>query len=85
MKLLNMYQSKIKMQAEAQHDQELCELEQRVSLCRALLEQKLGKEMPVLQECTKQIWSLLEQQAHEIKAFDLESIWEGFILDWDYR
>ncbi|KAK2111473.1 Serine/threonine-protein kinase TAO1 [Saguinus oedipus] len=40
LELLNAYQSKIKMQAEAQHDRELRELEQRVSLRRALLEQK---------------------------------------------
>lgn len=41
LELLNAYQSKIKMQAEAQHDRELRELEQRVSLRRALLEQKV--------------------------------------------
>lgn len=43
LELLNAYQSKIKMQAEAQHDRELRELEQRVSLRRALLEQKVWK------------------------------------------
>lgn len=41
LELLNAYQSKIKMQAEAQHDRELRDLEQRVSLRRALLEQKV--------------------------------------------
>ncbi|KAK2508382.1 hypothetical protein MC885_014412 [Smutsia gigantea] len=38
---LNTYHRKIKMQAEAQLDRELRELEQRVSLRRALLEQKV--------------------------------------------
>uniref|UniRef100_A0A4W4GRE7 non-specific serine/threonine protein kinase n=1 Tax=Electrophorus electricus TaxID=8005 RepID=A0A4W4GRE7_ELEEL len=40
LELLNAYQSKIKMQTDAQHDRERKELEQRVSLRRALLEQK---------------------------------------------
>ncbi|XP_030887623.1 serine/threonine-protein kinase TAO3 [Leptonychotes weddellii] len=41
MELLNAYQSKIKMQTEAQHERELQKLEQRVSLRRAHLEQKV--------------------------------------------
>lgn len=41
LELLNAYQSKIKMQTDAQHDKERRELEQRVSLRRALLEQKV--------------------------------------------
>lgn len=41
LELLNAYQSKIKMQTDAQHDRERKELEQRVSLRRALLEQKV--------------------------------------------
>lgn len=43
MELLNAYQSKIKMQTEAQHERELQKLEQRVSLRRAHLEQKVWK------------------------------------------
>lgn len=43
LELLNAYQSKIKMQTDAQHDKERRELEQRVSLRRALLEQKVRK------------------------------------------
>lgn len=43
MELLNAYQSKIKMQTEAQHERELQKLEQRVSLRRAHLEQKVRK------------------------------------------
>ncbi|CDR18084.1 unnamed protein product, partial [Oncorhynchus mykiss] len=41
LELLNAYQSKIKMQTDAQHDRERKDLEQRVSLRRALLEQKV--------------------------------------------
>lgn len=41
MELLNAYQSKIKMQTEAQHERELQKLEQKVSLRRAHLEQKV--------------------------------------------
>lgn len=48
LELLNAYQSKIKMQAEAQHDRELRDLEQRVSLRRALLEQKVNGQMSIV-------------------------------------
>ncbi|XP_073097788.1 serine/threonine-protein kinase TAO1-like [Manis javanica] len=41
LELLNAYQNKIKLQAEAQHAQELRELEQRVSYRRACLEQQV--------------------------------------------
>lgn len=41
LELLNAYQSKIKMQTDAQHERERKDLEQRVSLRRALLEQKV--------------------------------------------
>ncbi|KAL7986861.1 hypothetical protein Chor_005780 [Crotalus horridus] len=79
LELLNAYQSKIKMQAEAQHDRELRELEQRVSLRRALLEQKIEEEMLALQnERTERIRGLLERQAREIEAFDSESMRLGF-------
>lgn len=43
LELLNAYQSKIKMQTDAQHDRERKDLEQRVSLRRALLEHKVKK------------------------------------------
>lgn len=43
LELLNAYQSKIKMQTDAQHDREKKDLEQRVSLRRALLEHKVTK------------------------------------------
>uniref|UniRef100_A0A673BN12 non-specific serine/threonine protein kinase n=1 Tax=Sphaeramia orbicularis TaxID=375764 RepID=A0A673BN12_9TELE len=81
LELLNAYQSKIKMQTDAQHDKERRELEQRVSLRRALLEQKIEEEMLALQnERLERIRSLLERQAREIEAFDSESMRLGFIL-----
>ncbi|MEQ2303236.1 Serine/threonine-protein kinase TAO1 [Ameca splendens] len=79
LELLNAYQSKIKMQTEAQHDKERRDLEQRVSLRRALLEQKIEEEMLSLQnERLERIRSLLERQAREIEAFDSESLRLGF-------
>ncbi|XP_012730020.2 serine/threonine-protein kinase TAO1 [Fundulus heteroclitus] len=79
LELLNAYQSKIKMQTEAQHDREKNDLEQRVSLRRGLLEQKIEEEMQSLQnERTERIQSLLERQAREVEAFDSESMRLGF-------
>ncbi|XP_038820698.1 serine/threonine-protein kinase TAO1-like [Salvelinus namaycush] len=79
LELLNAYQSKIKMQTEAQHDRERKDLEQRVSLRRALLEHKIEEEMLSLQkERVERIRSLLERQAREIEAFDSESMRLGF-------
>uniref|UniRef100_A0A3B5B6D9 non-specific serine/threonine protein kinase n=1 Tax=Stegastes partitus TaxID=144197 RepID=A0A3B5B6D9_9TELE len=79
LELLNAYQSKIKMQTDAQHDRERKDLEQRVSLRRALLEQKIEEEMLSLQnERSERIRSLLERQAREVEAFDSESMRLGF-------
>ncbi|KAM6985962.1 LOW QUALITY PROTEIN: serine/threonine-protein kinase TAO1-B [Aplochiton taeniatus] len=79
LELLNAYQSKIKMQTEAQHERERQDLEQRVSLRRALLEQKIEEEMLALQnERLERIRSLLERQAREIETFDSESMRLGF-------
>ncbi|XP_034025039.1 serine/threonine-protein kinase TAO1 [Thalassophryne amazonica] len=79
LELLNAYQSKIKMQTEAQQERERKDLEQRVSLRRALLEQKIEEEMMSLQnERLERIRSLLERQAHEMEAFDSESMRLGF-------
>ncbi|XP_073085408.1 serine/threonine-protein kinase TAO1-like isoform X2 [Manis javanica] len=50
LELLTELQSKIKMQAEAQHAQELRELEQRVSLRKALLKQKIAFSLQMNQE-----------------------------------
>uniref|UniRef100_A0A8V0ZN22 Serine/threonine-protein kinase TAO3 n=1 Tax=Gallus gallus TaxID=9031 RepID=A0A8V0ZN22_CHICK len=93
MELLNAYQSKIKMQTEAQHERELQKLEQRVSLRRAHLEQKIEEELAALQkERSERIKFLLERQEREIETFDMESLRMGFgnlvTLDYpkeDYR
>ncbi|KAG6932289.1 TAO kinase 3 [Chelydra serpentina] len=93
MELLNAYQSKIKMQTEAQHERELQKLEQRVSLRRAHLEQKIEEELAALQkERSERIKFLLEKQEREIETFDMESLRLGFgnsvTLDYpkeDYR
>ncbi|XP_039188459.1 serine/threonine-protein kinase TAO3 isoform X2 [Crotalus tigris] len=79
MELLNAYQSKIKMQTEAQHERELQKLEQRVSLRRAHLEQKIEEELAALQkERSEKIKVLLERQEREIETFDMESLRMGF-------
>uniref|UniRef100_A0A8C4ZPV2 non-specific serine/threonine protein kinase n=1 Tax=Gadus morhua TaxID=8049 RepID=A0A8C4ZPV2_GADMO len=79
LELLNAYQSKIKMHSDSQHDREVKDLEQRVSLRRALLEQRIEEEMLSLQnERSERIRSLLERQAGEIETFDSESLRLGF-------
>uniref|UniRef100_A0A3Q3JQC4 non-specific serine/threonine protein kinase n=1 Tax=Monopterus albus TaxID=43700 RepID=A0A3Q3JQC4_MONAL len=80
LELLNAYQSKIKMQTESQHDREKKDLEQRVSLRRGLLEQKVIEEemMSLQNERLERIRSLLERQAREVEAFDSESMRLGF-------
>ncbi|KAM6944940.1 serine/threonine-protein kinase TAO3 isoform 2-T2 [Lycodopsis pacificus] len=79
MELLNAYQSKIKMQTEAQHEREQQKLEQKVSLRRAHLEQKIEEELVSIQkERTDRIKHLLERQEREIDSFDMESMRLGF-------
>ncbi|XP_029296663.1 serine/threonine-protein kinase TAO3 [Cottoperca gobio] len=79
MELLNAYQSKIKMQTEAQHERELQKLEQKVSLRRAHLEQKIEEELVSIQkERTDRIKHLLERQERETDSFDMESMRLGF-------
>nr|XP_033800696.1 serine/threonine-protein kinase TAO2 isoform X2 [Geotrypetes seraphini] len=79
LELLNAYQSKIKIHTETQHEREIKDLEQRVSIRRALLEQRIEEEMLALQnERSERIRSLLERQAREIEAFDSESMRLGF-------
>ncbi|AWP07575.1 putative serine/threonine-protein kinase TAO3 [Scophthalmus maximus] len=93
MELLNAYQSKIKMQTEAQHEREQQKLDQKVSLRRAHLEQKIEEELVSLQkERTDRIKHLLERQEREIDGFDMESMRLGFcnlgVMDFpkdDYR
>ncbi|CAL9708095.1 unnamed protein product [Knipowitschia caucasica] len=79
MELLNAYQSKIKMQTEAQHEREQHKHEQKVSLRRAHLEQKIEEELVSLQkERTDRIKHLLERQERETDSFDMESMRLGF-------
>uniref|UniRef100_A0A8C1GE43 Serine/threonine-protein kinase TAO3 n=1 Tax=Cyprinus carpio TaxID=7962 RepID=A0A8C1GE43_CYPCA len=79
MELLNAYQSKIKIQTEAQHEREQQKLEQKVSLRRAHLEQKIEEELASLQkERTDRIKHLLDRHEREIDAFDMESLRMGF-------
>uniref|UniRef100_A0A8C6PE22 non-specific serine/threonine protein kinase n=1 Tax=Nothobranchius furzeri TaxID=105023 RepID=A0A8C6PE22_NOTFU len=79
LELLNAYQSKIKIHTDAQHEREVKELEQRVSIRRALLEQRIEEELLFVQtERSERIRALLENQAHEIEAFDTESMRLGF-------
>ncbi|TTH54097.1 Serine/threonine-protein kinase TAO3 [Bagarius yarrelli] len=93
MELLNAYQSKIKMQTEAQHEREQHKLEQKVSLRRAHIEQKIDEELASLQkECTDRVKYLMERREREVDAFDMESLRMGFsnlsALDYpkdDYR
>ncbi|XP_026066718.1 serine/threonine-protein kinase TAO3-like [Carassius auratus] len=93
MELLNAYQSKIKIQTEAQHEREQQKLEQKVSLRRAHLEQKIEEELASLQkERTDRIKHLMDRHEREIDAFDTESLRLGFsnlgALDYpkdDYR
>uniref|UniRef100_A0A6Q2XYN0 non-specific serine/threonine protein kinase n=1 Tax=Esox lucius TaxID=8010 RepID=A0A6Q2XYN0_ESOLU len=79
LELLNAYQSKIKIHTDSQHEREAKDLEQRVSIRRALLEQRIEEEMLSLQnERSERIRTLLERQACEIEAFDSESLRLGF-------
>ncbi|XP_067086821.1 serine/threonine-protein kinase TAO2 isoform X1 [Osmerus mordax] len=79
LELLNAYQSKIKIHTDSQHEREAKDLEQRVSIRRALLEQRIEEEMLSIQnERSERIRTLLERQAHEIEAFDSESMRLGF-------
>jgi len=73
------YQSKNKMQAEAQRNRERRELEDRVSIRRALLEQKMELEtQEFLRERSERIRLLHERQERELQQFDEESARIGF-------
>ncbi|XP_064620244.1 serine/threonine-protein kinase TAO1-B-like isoform X2 [Lineus longissimus] len=74
LELLIAYQSKVKMQTEAQHQREKKQLEERVSLRRALVEQTMEEETVTFQtERSERIRALHERQAAEIEEFDGES------------
>ncbi|XP_065201638.1 serine/threonine-protein kinase Tao [Planococcus citri] len=79
LEILMAYQSKNKMQAEAQRDRERKELEDRVSVRRALLEQKMeGETQQFLQERTERIRLIHERQERDLEQFDEESTRLGF-------
>ena len=79
LEILMAYQSKSKMTAEAQRNRERTELEERVSVRRALLEQKMEEETrEFLRERSDRIRLLHENQAKELERFDDESVNLGF-------
>ncbi|XP_076434862.1 serine/threonine-protein kinase TAO3-like isoform X1 [Babylonia areolata] len=74
LELLMVYQSKVKENAEAQHKRERKVLEERVSLRRALLEQKMEEERAALGKEETDRWrTLSERQAMEVENFDVET------------
>jgi thousand and one amino acid protein kinase len=78
LELLMAYQSKIKIQTENQHLRERKQLEERVSLRRALLEQKMEEETSSFQqERADRNRHLRERQAREIEEFDLQTTTMG--------
>ncbi|XP_046980924.1 serine/threonine-protein kinase Tao isoform X2 [Schistocerca americana] len=79
LEILMAYQSKNKMQAEAQRNRERKELEDRVSVRRALLEQKMDVETRQFeQERDERIRLLHERHERELEQFDEESARLGF-------
>lgn len=79
LEILMAYQSKNKMQAQAQRDRERRELEERVSVRRALLEQKMTSETQrFLEERSERIRLLHERQERQLEEFDEESARLGF-------
>ncbi|KAJ8913698.1 hypothetical protein NQ315_007415 [Exocentrus adspersus] len=79
LEILIAYQSKNKMQAQAQRDREKNELQERVSVRRALLEQKMHAEnQRFIEERGERIRILHERQDRELEEFDEESVRLGF-------
>lgn len=79
LEMLSAYQSKSKMQAEAQRNRERRELEDRVSVRRALLEQKMESECAqFLADRSLRSRKLHEQHERELEHFDSESARLGF-------
>jgi len=77
--LLTAYQSKVKIFSETQHERELKELEQKVSMRRAVLEQKMETDTQELEaERSSRIRNLLDVQGREIERFDEDSLKLGF-------
>ncbi|KAK7477446.1 hypothetical protein BaRGS_00031348 [Batillaria attramentaria] len=74
LELLMVYQSKVKENADAQHKRERKVLEERVSLRRALLEQKMEEERNALAKEETERWrALQERQRMELENFDVET------------
>uniref|UniRef100_A0A1B6LLJ8 non-specific serine/threonine protein kinase n=1 Tax=Graphocephala atropunctata TaxID=36148 RepID=A0A1B6LLJ8_9HEMI len=79
LEILMAYQSKNKMQAEAQRNRERKELEDRVAVRKSLLERKMELETTqFLQERSERIRLLHEKQDRELEDFDEESARLGF-------
>ncbi|XP_072934440.1 serine/threonine-protein kinase Tao [Epargyreus clarus] len=77
--MLTAYQSKSKMQAEAQRNRERRELEERVAVRRALLEQKMESECAqFVAERAERTRMLHERHERELDHFDNESARLGF-------
>ncbi|XP_058823516.1 serine/threonine-protein kinase Tao [Topomyia yanbarensis] len=77
--ILSAYQSKNRMQAQAQRDRERKELEDRVSVRRALLESKMETELQQFnQERAERIRLLRERHEKQLELFDEESARMGF-------
>lgn len=77
--ILTAYQSKSRIAAENQRTRERRELEERVSVRRALLGQKMEEESnQFLQERAERIRLLHERQTREVEQFDEESTRLGF-------
>jgi len=79
LELLNAFQSRVKIHTEHQQDSERKELEQKVSVRRALLEQRIETELAALdQERSSRIKHLMELQSRNIEQYDQESLNMGF-------
>ena len=86
LEILTAYQSKSKMSGEQQRSREKRELEERVSVRRTLLEQKMEEEtQQFLQERSERIRLLHERQGREVEQFDDESTRLGFRYAYNYN
>lgn len=75
LELLMAYQSKIRMQLDAQHQRERKQLEDRVQLRKALLEQKMEEEKEKFaREKEERICRCEQRQQQEIDEFDNETV-----------
>lgn len=73
------FQTKIRMQADAQRNRERQELEERVSTRKQMLERKMEEErLQFLEERNERLRLLLDRQNSELVAYDQESQRMGF-------